>query len=347
MAIVPIMLPPEPVQAPPAPSTVEITMQMDNVSIDDAATAQATPQPAVRIAVPLEARKRPAAATSTIHTERKLLRRDSMDRREALLKGKEGSRQRRRWENDRLLSNPWAQPPLPSDWEIKPTYQRRTVPYYLAPLWDAAEFQRAVEAKMKGRKNSTRARGKRTHNMGVSPMEEAASSIPKEVRARLKRAKAAKGLLHDLEETVRAFVQKWNAREARLQEEGLQDVPLTSDSEEEEEIVFVGRNGAMHDSPGRKQQQKEKETDETISTEIMVFEGLDTDKGAAFARWLVHCIGAYYGLRTWSVTRDLGDEGKRRFAYVGVDTRARGFMARGVEFGTREFELPQPLWGMM
>ena len=27
------------------------------------------------------------------------MRRDSMDRREALLKGKEGSRQRRRWEN--------------------------------------------------------------------------------------------------------------------------------------------------------------------------------------------------------------------------------------------------------
>jgi len=33
---------------------------------------------------------------------RKLRRRDSMDRREALLKGKEGSRQRRRWENGKL-----------------------------------------------------------------------------------------------------------------------------------------------------------------------------------------------------------------------------------------------------
>ena len=31
--------------------------------------------------------------------QRKLLRRDSLERREALLKGKEGSRQRRRWEN--------------------------------------------------------------------------------------------------------------------------------------------------------------------------------------------------------------------------------------------------------
>jgi hypothetical protein len=39
------------------------------------------------------------SATSTTYPTRKLARRDSLDRREALLKGKEGSRQRRRWEN--------------------------------------------------------------------------------------------------------------------------------------------------------------------------------------------------------------------------------------------------------
>lgn len=239
-------------------------------------------------------------------------------------------------------------PPLPSDWEVRPTYPRRTVPYYLAPLWDAAEFQRAVEAKLKGRKNSTRSRGKgNTQNTGMSPMEEAATNIPKEVRARLKRARAAKGLLQDLEETVRAFVQKWNEREARLREEGLDDVPLTSDSEEDEEIVFIGRNGAMHDSPGRKERQKEEGwDDETVSTEKMIFEGLDNDKGAAFARWLVHCVGSYYGLRTWSITKDVQGEAKRREAYVGVDSRARGFMGRGVEVG-RDIELPRPLWGMV
>lgn len=241
-------------------------------------------------------------------------------------------------------------PPLPSDWEVRPTYPRRTVPYYLAPLWDAAEFQRAVEAKLKGRKNSTRSRGKGTvQNTGMSPMEEAATNIPKEVRARLKRARAAKGMLQDLEETVRAFVQKWNEREARLREEGLDDVPLTSDSEEDEEIVFVGRNGVMHDSPGRKERHKaEGWDDETISTEKMIFEGLDNDKGAAFARWLVHCVGSYYGLRTWSVTRDpdVQGEAKKREAYVGVDSRARGFLGRGVEVG-REIELPRPLWGMV
>lgn len=43
-------------------------------------------------------------AVGTSDTSRRKLprRRDSMDRREALLKGKEGSRQRRRWENGKL-----------------------------------------------------------------------------------------------------------------------------------------------------------------------------------------------------------------------------------------------------
>jgi hypothetical protein len=239
-------------------------------------------------------------------------------------------------------------PPLPSDWEVRPTYPRRTVPYYLAPLWDAAEFQRAIESKLKGRRSSTRNHRKKGYNTGISPMEEAAASIPKEVRAKLKRAKAAKGMLQDLEESVRSFVYKWNEREIRLKNKGLHDVPLTSDSEEEDdEVVFVGRGGAMHDASQKKVEGVDEPLDDgTVSTEKMVFEGLDNDKGAAFARWLVHCVGSYYGLRTWSVTRDVEGEEKKRQAYVGVDSRARGFLGRGVEVG-REIELPRPLWGMV
>ena len=220
------------------------------------------------------------------------------------------------------------------------------MPYYLAPLWDAAEFQRAIETKLKGRRNSTRSHGKRVLNTGMSPMEEAAANIPKEVRAKLKRAKAAKGLLQDLEESVRTFVRKWNEREIRLREDGLHDVPLTSDSEEDEEIVFVGRSGATHESGNQEKGGDGWNDDGTISTEKMVFEGLDSDKAAAFGRWLVHCVGSYYGLRTWSVTRDVDGEDKKRQAYVGVDSRARGFLGRGVEVG-REIELPRPLWGMV
>lgn len=61
----------------------------------------------VRLSVPLDAKPRATDAVvsrstgtgSTGYAVTKVARRDSMERREALLKGKEGSRQRRRWEN--------------------------------------------------------------------------------------------------------------------------------------------------------------------------------------------------------------------------------------------------------
>ncbi|EFQ36003.1 uncharacterized protein GLRG_11147 [Colletotrichum graminicola M1.001] len=73
---------------------------------------------------------------------RPLSRRDSQKKRDALLKGSEGSRQRRRWENDRLVGVPNAQPPLPSDWEVRPTYPVQVVPYQVAQFWDTGLRQR-------------------------------------------------------------------------------------------------------------------------------------------------------------------------------------------------------------
>jgi hypothetical protein len=137
------------------------------------------------------------------------------------------------------------------------------VPYYLAPLWDAEAFERNIERKLKGKKQGRRA--------GISPIEEAASDVPKEVRSRLKHARAAKGLLQDLEEEVRMFLQKWNEKEAKSREDGLHDV-----DSEEEEIVFIGRNGQMHDSPARDKALKDLQRDK------LVFDGLADDRGASF-----------------------------------------------------------------
>lgn len=137
------------------------------------------------------------------------------------------------------------------------------MPYYLAPLWDAEAFERSIERKMKGKKQGGRA--------GISPVEEAASNVPKEVRSKLKHARAAKGLLQDLEEEVRIFVQRWNEEEAKSREEGLHDV-----DSEEEEIVFVGRNGQMHDSPTREK------ILEDLQRDKLIFDGLADDRGASF-----------------------------------------------------------------
>jgi R3H-associated N-terminal domain len=161
------------------------------------------------------------------------------------------------------MNNPWAQPPLPSDWEVQPTYPKHAVPYYLAPLWDAEAFERSIERKMKGKKQGRRA--------GISPIEEAASNVPKEVRSKLKHARAAKGLLQDLEEEVRLFLQKWNDKERKSREDGFHDV-----DSEEEEIVFVGRNGQMYDSPTRDQ------PSEGLRRDKLVFDALANDRGASF-----------------------------------------------------------------
>lgn len=231
-------------------------------------------------------------------------------------------------------------------------------------------------------------------------MEIAAVNVPKEIKGKLKwrRGGWARGLLKDLEEDVRGWVGGvWDREkeEQKSEEEAGENgsgremkrtSAVMSDTDtEDEEIVFVGRQGSTTSLPHRtksqaslrsqynthpqqsnakveektKETEQEKERQETISDSKLVYEGLEDDKSASFARWLVHCVGAYYGLRTWSVTRevDVEVEGKkgtelarevRREAHVGVDRRARGFMGRGERFGSgREVELPRPLWGMV
>lgn len=112
MAIVPIMIP-----APSAPrqSTAipeELSIKMEDVSITPAAAGRPVTGTSVRITVPLDATasvKSTRPLTGAVYADRKIMRRDSMDRREALLKGKEGSRQRRRWENGRYAHAPFSQ----------------------------------------------------------------------------------------------------------------------------------------------------------------------------------------------------------------------------------------------
>ena len=208
----------------------------------------------------------------------------------------------------------------------------------------------------------------------MSPIEEAASNIPKEVKARLKKSRAAKGLLQDLEEEVRGYVRGWN--EVELHGRGSGDgikrreraetmtsvgsgaVIMDESDEEDEEIVFVGRKGVVVDAdttmedassvaPSAELKNPEEER-MTVGDSKMIFEAPEDDKGASFARWLVHCVGSYYGLRTWSVTREVAGSSNKREAYVGIDERARGFMGRCVDVdGRKEVELPRPLWAMV
>ena len=144
------------------------------------------------------------------------------------------------------------------------------MPYFLAPLWDVSRAQ--------------------TTPSKPTPPHDPKVHIPGTLRATLKRAKAAKGLLQDLEESVRHFVASWERKQAMLKEKGLHDVG--SDSEDEE-IVFVGRAGAMLDVPdsppgrGRKGREEEEETKaEEVRKEKLVFESAAEDRGASFG-WVL------------------------------------------------------------
>ncbi|KAE8371952.1 R3H-associated N-terminal domain-containing protein [Aspergillus bertholletiae] len=272
---------------------------------------------------------------------REPLRRDSLKRREALLKGKDGSRRRQRWENDRLLNNPWAEPPSSRDWAIEPTYTRHDpMPYYLAPLWDV-HYKHIDHSSSKQTAKGTDSEKHR---------------VPKDLRLKLKHARAARGMLRDIEEDIRHFIQRWSEKQLLLEKDGLADAPTSSDEDSEDEVVFIGRNGQMHDSPEHKkrlQQMREAmHANRERDGEKLVFESLVDDRASGFGRWLVHSIASYYGLHTWSVT--VG-EPARREAYVGFHPPAPGSRAGLVAQPACRQEamiqpgdtLPQPLWAQV
>lgn len=102
--------------------TEQATESLESLNISENATASGTVnvaprQASVPLLIPIDdqhhpnassARVRPAAGAARVETQRIIppaygrrdsLHRDSLKRREALLKGKEGSRRRQRWEN--------------------------------------------------------------------------------------------------------------------------------------------------------------------------------------------------------------------------------------------------------
>ncbi|RYP09271.1 hypothetical protein DL765_008496 [Monosporascus sp. GIB2] len=224
-------------------------------------------------------------------------RRDSLRRREALLKGKEGSRQRRRWENDRLLHVPNAQPPEPKDYEPRPTHPVVHVPYQVAAAWDL-RVRAEVEAKKAA---AVRRKQMQTRTMGDAHV---AGRVPRELFQRAKKTPAVKTWVRSLEEPVRRYLVELEVADE-----------ASSEDSEDEEIVFVGRNGSMRDAWKKARRGGKNE-------EGLVLDDLgDDDESGAFKRWITHSISDYYGLQSYSV---LVGNPKRKVVYVGVKTMQTG-----------------------
>jgi hypothetical protein len=168
---------------------------------------------------------------------------------------------------DNLLNNPWAQPPAPSDWFVQPTHPRHDpLPYYLAPLWDS-HYSHQIHSKSKKK-------SKQNHN---SP-EEIKSRVSREIRKSLKHARAARGMLQDLEEDIRRFLEKWNDKQL---EREFNSSGNSEYDDSDEEIVFVGRSGQMHDANNRQEKAK-RIREELEDGQKMVLESLAQDSGAVF-----------------------------------------------------------------
>lgn len=160
---------------------------------------------------------------------------------------------------DRLIGNPWVAPPEPRDWEVRPTHPAREVPYRVASSWD----ERRAQANMKAVSEARRA---------AQIKSDPFANVPRDLRQKLKRSRGAKGLLQDLEEQVREFVEMWEAKERHLQRQGLADAEIS----DEEEIVFVGRNGQMRDLDSPQTSRG------TLQRDKLVFDSLVDDHGASF-----------------------------------------------------------------
>ncbi|KAK0641748.1 R3H-associated N-terminal domain-containing protein [Cercophora newfieldiana] len=254
-------------------------------------------------------------------------RRDSMKKRDELLKGKEGSRQRRRWENDHLLHVPNAQPPLPTDWQVRPTHPvLPTVPYALAQYWDKGLRERVEE-----RKAAFAAHQRKKTNYGVAATVMAeVGKVPRDLRAKAKKTPAVRSWLRVLEEPVRQFLVDAGLVAKAADESAIED----SSDTEDEEIVFVGRNGSMVDGKTFKRAQRVEKGKPAESG--MVLDTTGDDESGAFKRFLTHSISEYYGLSSKSITTG---NPARRVVYIGVKQM-------GQRHAPLIHVLPPPLWEM-
>ena len=212
-----------------------------------------------------------------------------------------------------------------------------------------------------------------------------AGQIPREFRERMKRARGAKGMLMDLEEEVRRFVGMWEEKRVELASQAAPSTPTTAEksekkkerggkeigkkahskkvsndtipSSDEEDIVFVGRNGAMRDVPASPVASRVRSfssaSESSASTVVsdtspadelardkLILASLVSDHGAAFGRYLVHTIAAYYDLESYALTTD--GEPRMREAYVSLKDEPL------VPQPTKMVEgLPRPLWGIV
>ena len=248
-----------------------------------------------------------------------------------------------------------------------------TVPYQLAQYWDKGLRERVEARKRQSRRNNTN----NNSNKAATPDDDPVGHVPRDLRNTAKRTPAVKSWLRVLEEPVRAFVvERGLASVAAVAVESSSD---ETDSDDEE-IVFVGRNGRMRDGkpwkPARRQVagQGQGEGERGLVLEMEEEAGGGAFKCVCFSllpspspspfrspflvlyfisvqilltrsgrRWLTHSISDYYGLDSKSV---MVGTPARRVVYVGVKQKQKQAQTATRHNLPSRPVLPPPLWEM-
>lgn len=176
---------------------------------------------------------------------------------------------------DRLIGVPNAQPPQPTDWEVRPTHRIHHVPYHLAQFWD-----RGVRQRVEDKTSRLAAARKQQQRKTGSATGLAAGEVPRDLREMAKRSPVVRGWARALEEPVRTYLVGQRQRE---------DDAVAGDSaaeemdSEDEELVFVGRDGAMRELREKREGWKmaRREVAQETVDSGMVFDSFGSDETAA------------------------------------------------------------------
>lgn len=216
---------------------------------------------------------------------------------------------------------PNAQPPQPFDWEPRPTHPVHHVPYQVAAAWEL-RVRADVDAKAAA---AARQKQKQTQTLGD---EAVAGRVPRELFLRAKKTPAVRAWVRTLEEPVRQYLV-----DRRVARAAAEDEASSEEDTEDEEIVFVGRNGTTMRDGWKKARREVPEGD---AEEGIVLDALgDDDESGAFKRWLTHSISDYYGLDSRSV---MVGSPSRKVVYIGVKEIKPGHAPPVLA------HLPRPLW---
>lgn len=174
---------------------------------------------------------------------------------------------------------PGAVPPSAADWEVRPTHRAHNIPYQMAQFWDHGVRQRVEEKTFR-----LQAARKKQQRMVGSATGLGRGEVPRDLRETAKRTPAVRTWVKALEEPIRQYIvnQQDEFRRAETSRDALSDGDEVDS--EDDEIVFVGRKGAMRDLRDKSKHWKpaRREVSQETVDSGMMFDSFGNDEGAAY-----------------------------------------------------------------